>query len=575
MNDKIEMKQYFYVDKKGYVFRSIARYNTEVKGSRPEKIYIGKLCNDDKKYFIPNKRYFELYPTEAKKEEAPIQADSISFGNFILLQKIIEKLHLKECLSYAFSSSDDDTIELDDKIKSDLVLDLASYMIKEESSDMQHFPDYCFKNAIASKKLYSGSDISKFFKEEITDRVRDRFLLKWQYFNKTSFNEPIFVCYDSTNFNSVSEGITFLEYGHAKDDNNKAQFNLECVIKSKDGLPLAYDTFPGSIIDISQCQSMLSLLTNLGYKNITIVCDRGYISKQNIKDIINKGYSFLFMVKDNLVIKKNIVYDHGDEVRDNASCFYPEYDIFAKTYEDIIYDDIKVYHHVFYTSNISKEDRKYFFDSIESKEKELNSMLDKKIEKTKKQLDATYGRYFDLVYGEIQGDKLILKGFSKNNDKINKEYRMLSFYTIITDKPMTISEVIEQYKLRDRVEKSFMCIKTNFNLKTFYTHSNETTLSKVFVCFIASIIRSVLVDKTRKLRKETKDSKSYTVKASILEISKIEATRTIFKNQRVIKYILTRKQKKILDAFSIKEKEVDDELKSFIDLDQTTKIKNE
>ena len=236
---------------------------------------------------------------------------------------------------------------------------------------------------------------------------------------------------------------------------------------------------------------------------------------------------------------------------------------------------VKVYHHVFYTSNISKEDRKYFFDSIESKEKELNSMLDKKIEKTKKQLDATYGRYFDLVYGEIQGDKLILKGFSKNNDKINKEYRMLSFYTIITDKPMTISEVIEQYKLRDRVEKSFMCIKTNFNLKTFYTHSNETTLSKVFVCFIASIIRSVLVDKTRKLRKETKDSKSYTVKASILEISKIEATRTIFKNQRVIKYILTRKQKKILDAFSIKEKEVDDELKSFIDLDQTTKIKNE
>ncbi len=575
MNNRIEMRQYFYVDQKGYVFRSIARYNNKVKGSRPEKIYIGKICKDDKKYFVPNKRYFELYPEETKEEKVPTQADSISFGNFILLQKIIEKLHLTECLSYAFSSSDDDTIEIDDKIKSDLVLDIASYMINEESSDMQHFPDYCFKNAIASNKLYSDSDISKFFKEEITDRVRERFLLKWQYFNKDSFNEPIFVCYDSTNFNSVSEGITFLEYGHAKDDNNKPQFNLECVIKSKDGLPLAYDTFPGSIIDISQCQSMLSLLTNLGYKNITIVCDRGYISKQNIKDIINKGYSFLFMVKDNLVIKKNVVYLHGDEVRDNASCFYPEYDIFAKTYEDTIYDDIKVYHHVFYTSDISKEDRKYFFDSIENKEKELNSMLNKKIEKTKIQLESTYGRYFDLVYGDTQGDKLILKGFSKNNDKINKEYRMLSFYTIITDKPMTISEVIEQYKLRDRVEKSFMCIKTNFNLKTFYTHSNETTLSKVFVCFIASIIRSVLVDKTRNLREETKDTKSYTVKASILEVSKIEATRTIFKNQRIIKYVLTRKQKKILDAFDIKEKEIDEKLKSFVDLDQATQNKKE
>ncbi len=574
MTDKIKMKKYFYVDKKGYVFRSIAKYDSKVKGSRPEKIYIGKIDKDDNEFFIPNKRYFELYPTENKKEKAPIQADSIDFGNFVLLKNIIKKLHLRECLSYAFSISDDDTIEVDDEIKSDLVLDLASYMIKEESGDMQHYPDYCFKNAIASKKLYSDYDISNFFKEEITNRVRERFLSKWQQFNKDSFNEPIFVCYDSTNFNSVSEGITFLEYGYAKDDKNKAQFNLECVIKSKDGLPLAYDTFPGSIIDIRQCQSMLSLLNNLGYKNITIVCDRGYISKKNIKDIIEKGYSFLFMVKDNLIIKKNIVFNHGDEVRDNVSCFYDDYDLFAKTFEDTIYDDIKVYHHVFYTSDISKEDRKHFFDTVKFKEEELTSMINKKIEVPKKQLEDSYGKYFDLVYGENQGDKLILKSFSKNNDKINKEYRMLSFYTIITDKKMTIPEVMEQYKLRDRVEKSFMCIKTNFNLKAFYTHSNNTTLSKVFVCFIASIIRSYLVDKTRKLREETKDTKSYTVHSSILELSKIEATRTIFNTQRVIRYVLTKKQKKILQSFDIKEDEIDEELLSFIDLDQIKSNKN-
>lgn len=568
MSTKVQMKKYFYVDKKGYVFRSLAKYDSNAKGARPEKIYIGKICDDDKKYFIPNKRYFELYPRDKEKEEIPIQADSIAFGNFILLKEVIKKLHLYECITYAFSIFDDDTIENEDEIKAKLVLDLACYMIDEESGDIQHFPDYCFKSAIQSQKLYSDSEISKFLKEDITDRVRERFLLKWQQFNKDSFNEPIFVCYDSTNFNSVSEGITFLEHGYAKDDKNKAQFNLECVIKSKDGLPLAYDTFPGSIIDIRQCQSMLTLLNSLGYKNITLVCDRGYISKKNIKAIIEKGYSFLFMVKDNLIMKKNIVFKYGDEIRDSISCYYSEYDVFAKTYEDVIYDDIKVYHHVFYTSDISKEDRKYFFESLKAKEEELNSMVGKKIETTKLQLESTYGKYFDLIYGDIQGDKLILKGFVRNTEKTDKEYRMLSFYTLISDKKMTIPEVMEQYKLRDRVEKSFMYIKTNFNLKTFYTHSNDTTLSKVFICFIASIIRSVLVDKTRKLREETKDTKNYTVRSSILEMAKIEATRTALGPKRRIRYVLTNKQRRILQAFDIKEDVIDNELDSFKDLDQ-------
>ena len=64
----------------------------------------------------------------------------------------------------------------------------------------------------------------------------------------------------------------------------------------------------------------------------------------------------------------------------------------------------------------------------------IDKSLGKKIETTKLQLESTYGKYFDLIYGDIQGDKLILKGFVRNTEKIDKEYRMLSFYTLISDK---------------------------------------------------------------------------------------------------------------------------------------------
>ena len=137
MDARVQMKKYFYVDKKGYVFRSLARYDSDVKGSRPEKIYLGKICDDDRYYFVPNKRYFELYPEEKGKDTLPIQADSIAFGNFALLKEVIGKLHLYECMTYAFSVSDDDTVEGEDEAKTELALDLACYMINEESCKCQ------------------------------------------------------------------------------------------------------------------------------------------------------------------------------------------------------------------------------------------------------------------------------------------------------------------------------------------------------------------------------------------------------------------------------------------------------
>ena len=112
------------------------------------------------------------------------------------------------------------------------------------------------------------------------------------------------------------------------------------------------------------------------------------------------------------------------------------------------------------------------------------------------------------------------------------------------------------------MQKNFFFVKTGMGLKTFHTHSNQTTLSKVFTCFIASIIRSVLVENTRKLRYEKKDSKSYTVNAALSELGKIEATRTALSDKRIIRYVLTNRQKTILGQFGISEEDVDKKLSS-------------
>ncbi len=102
----------------------------------------------------------------------------------------------------------------------------------------------------------------------------------------------------------------------------------------------------------------------------------------------------------------------------------------------------------------------------------------------------------------------------------------------------------------------FMYIKTNFRMKKLCTHSNETTDSKIFVAFIASIIRSVLVDRTRMLREKYSDSKSYTVKASLDELSKIEGYRKSGSKKYLLSYQLTKKQTRILEPFGLNTDEI-------------------
>lgn len=253
-------------------------------------------------------------------------------------------------------------------------------------------------------------------------------------------------------------------------------------------------------------------------------------------------------MKDNLLIKKDIVSRHGDEVRDRADCHLEDYGVFAKTYEETIYGDVKAHAHVFHTADLTRQDRDAFFGRIREKEAELKEMLNRKVETTKEQLEDCYGKCFDLAYGAVQGEKPILKSYARDDGKITARYRRLVFHTIITDKPMTAAEVLERYRLRDRVEKGFMYIKTCLDLKRLGTHGNESTEGKLFVAFVAFILRSILVERTRELRLEKKDGKSYTVSACLGELSKIEASRSYLTDgKREIRYQLTNRQKTILD----------------------------
>ena len=122
---------------------------------------------------------------------------------------------------------------------------------------------------------------------------------------------------------------------------------------------------------------------------------------------------------------------------------------------------------------------------------------------------------------------------------------------------MTAKEALHIYKSRDMSEKTFRSDKTYLGDKSLRVHSTESVSAKMFVEFIAIIIRNkiytCLIDEMKRLDKKLD---YMTVPAAIKELEKIELTRQADDVYR-LDHAVTKTQKTILNAFELSEKNVE------------------
>lgn len=118
---------------------------------------------------------------------------------------------------------------------------------------------------------------------------------------------------------------------------------------------------------------------------------------------------------------------------------------------------------------------------------------------------------------------------------------------------MTAAQAMYYYHSRDLSEKLFRADKSFLDDHSCRVYSNEAVATKVFVSFLALIIRNrsytALKDEIKRL--ETKPN-YMTVPAAIRELEKIEMVR-LTDNLYRLDHAVTRTQKTILNAFGMDE----------------------
>ena len=264
------------------------------------------------------------------------------------------------------------------------VLDLSSYMICEESVVFQHFPHWCRDHSIFSETPLSDTAIGEFLREKLTYSKIESFKDRWAH--TVLGDGSVYLCYDSTNVNSQVEGAFLVQKGYAKDDPSPEQVNTDYVVRQRDGLPVTYTTYPGSINDMAEASETTAFFKELIRKgneqseeqidpvmHITEIADRGYISEDNVKGLDEAGIDFLFMLRRNMGITDELLSEYAEKVK-SSKYYIEDEDKYGMTVTRELFegDTKKRYFHIIWDHTLEKKHREAFFNTVKNKEKALN-----------------------------------------------------------------------------------------------------------------------------------------------------------------------------------------------------------
>ena len=496
---------------------------------------IGKESTSDSLMMLPNQNFLKYFPDADLPDEKDrtTRSSCLRIGAYIVIRKIIDDYKIPEMLGEYFEEKD-----------IGLLLDLAAYSIISENNAGQYYPDYAYNHPLFTQgmKIYSDSKVSDFLRM-ITDDQSVGFLNAWN--ESKNHQEKIYLSYDSTNKNCQAGDIEMVEYGKAKVDNGLPIFNYAIAYDTKNKEPLFYETYPGSINDVSQLQYMIDRAKGYGYKKIGFILDRGYFSKKNIEYMEESGYSFVIMVKGMASFVNDLILENKGKFESKRIHNISEHRVYGMTVKKKLYlsDERDRYFHIYHSSFKESAER----EIIESKIEQMANFLKKNANKAK-EFGPGIEKYFELYYDEAK--KTFLFALAKAS-VIEAEMALSGYFVIVTSEKMTAKEAISLYKSRDASEKLFRGDKSYLGNKSLRVYSDESASSKIFIEFIALIIRSKIYTALKEEMKNLDKKPDYmTVPAAIKELQKIEMVRQLDHVYR-LDHAVTAMQKTILKAFGM------------------------
>ena len=522
-----------------YVYYTYERsYDPIKKYSVPKTTSIGKIDNEYPGMMYPNSNCMKFFPdieVPEEMDEDTKRSSCLHVGAFFVIRKLIANYHIDDMLNRIIGKD------------AGLFIDLATYSILTENNAGQYYPDYAYNHPLFTEgmKIYSDSKISDFIGQDMTD-ARFAFLDEWN--RERDHRSKIYISYDSTNKHCQAGEIEIAEIGHEKEKQNKPIFNYAVAYDRNNNEPLFYEDYPGSINDVSQLQFMIEKVKGYGYRSVGFILDRGYFSEANIRYMDKNGFPFVIMVKGKKDLVSELVIEASGLFEQDRKYSIRSYRVNGFTVKRQLFksDEKDRYFHVYYSDGKHAAER----EKVEKKIDKIAEFLKKN---RGRNFEAGEGieKYFDLIWHNKGKEEQRLAGWREKTDVINREIALCGYFVLITSESMTAKEALELYKSRDVSEKLFRGDKSYMGARAERVYGNESLDTKLFIEFIALIIRNKIYTCLKNEVEESGQKENYmTVPAALKELEKIEMIKTSDRIYRM-DHAVTATQKAILKAFEM------------------------
>jgi transposase len=297
-------------------------------------------------------------------------------------------------------------------------------------------------------------------------------------------------------------------------------------------LPVFCRTYPGSIRDVSTLVNMVKFIDTIKMERMHLVMDKGFYSEKGTASLLEKRTKFSIGVPFTTSLAKDAANEVRQEISNPANAIAVGNDIIYASTSVVSLRSRRAYLHVFYDEKRHISKRSGFIQKILHAENSLRNGTIKKDHPLVKK------------YLKLRNSKNGLH-ISRDTDAIEANLAMAGFFVILSNDSKDPQHVLNVYRSKDVVEKSFENLKNELDMGRLHVHSDKAMQGRIFIGFIALILASFV----RNVMQKQSLYKNFTFSSLLAELKKLKIV--VFEGNETALTEQTKKQKAILKAFQI------------------------
>ena len=410
---------------------------------------------------------------------------------YLFLQKLCTQLRLDKVCR---------TIKSRHKFKYDLNAILTDLVYARILSPASKLASYEYCQSLLEPPKYSLQDVYR----SLSVIAGESDFIQSELYKNSNFIHPRnnrILYYDCTNYYfEIEEEDDFRRYGKSKENRPNPIVTMGLFMDA-DGLPLAFDIFPGNQNEQTTLKPLESkILQDFNYSEFIYCSDSGLGSSSNrrFNSLGNGAYIITHSLKKMKKEDREIALNPTQFRRIGSDQFIDirtldESD--EEVYNTIYYKEVPVVTGdmdetlvVTYSPKYKAYQRKIRARQIERAERIITAPGRKR--KGKNQNDPM--RFVKKTSVTTDGEIAEKQVYDLDEEQIQKEELYDGFYAVITNLEGDISEIIRINRQRWEIEENFRIMKTEFEARPIYVRREDRIKAHFMTCYISLLLYRLL-----------------------------------------------------------------------------------